>query len=62
MTATPLWFGPADRPLFGWLHVPDDGVVRGGAVLCPPVGYEAICAHRTFRVVAEELLPRLLRE
>src|SRR4051794_23359713 len=58
MSATPLWFGPRERPLFGWLHVPDDGQVRGGAVLCPPVGYEAICAHRTFRVVAEELAAR----
>jgi alpha-beta hydrolase superfamily lysophospholipase len=55
VSGTPTWFGPADRPLFGWLHVPDDGTARAGVVLCPPSGYEAVCSHRTLRVVAERL-------
>lgn len=58
MTATPVWFGPADRPLFGWLHQPASGRASGGVVLCPPVGYEYACAHRTFRTLAEELADR----
>ena len=57
-TATPTWFGPPDRPLFGWVHAPDGGAARGGVVLCPPSGYEAVCSHRTLRVVAECLAER----
>ena len=51
----PVWFGAADRPSFGWLHVPDDGTARAGVVLCPPLGYEYVCAHRTIRHLAEAL-------
>ena len=29
-----IWFGPADRPLFGWLHFPAE--VSAGVVLCRP--------------------------
>ena len=56
--ARPLWFGPDDRPLFGWLHAPVDGSVRGGVVLCQPMGIEAICTYFTYRVLAEELAQR----
>jgi pimeloyl-ACP methyl ester carboxylesterase len=58
VSATPLWFGPEDRPLFGWVHLPEGGQVRGAVVLCPPLGYEQLCAHRTFRVLAEHLAER----
>jgi alpha-beta hydrolase superfamily lysophospholipase len=37
------------------MHVPDDGAVRGAVVLCPALGLEAVCAHRTFRHLAERL-------
>ena len=56
--ATPLWFGPDDRPLFGWLHTPVGGVVRGGVVLCQPLGIEAICTYFSYRLLAEELAGR----
>jgi pimeloyl-ACP methyl ester carboxylesterase len=52
---TPLWFGPEDRRLFGWVHLPEGGTARAGVVLCQPVGYEYVSAHRTFRVLAERL-------
>lgn len=55
VTATPLWFGPSDRPLFGWLHLPEDGEVRGGVVLCQPLGIEAICVYFSYRLLAERL-------
>lgn len=53
--ATPLWFGPAARPLFGWLHLPASGHVRGGVVLFPPLAIEAICTYFTYRLLATRL-------
>ncbi len=55
---TPLYFGPADRPLFGWVHQPGDGLSRGAVVLCQPLLREYISAHCTFRMLAEELATR----
>jgi pimeloyl-ACP methyl ester carboxylesterase len=54
-SATPFWFGPKERPLFGWLHLPIDQVARGGVVLCPPLGIEAICVYFSYRALAERL-------
>ena len=53
--ATPLWFGPSHRPLFGWLHLPPGGVVRGGVVLCQPLGIEATCVYFSYRLLADRL-------
>lgn len=55
MSATPRWFGPPDRPLFGWFHLPDDGQARAWAVVCPPLGYEATGTHYTLRKLSEGL-------
>lgn len=52
---TQVWFGPSERPLYGWVSAPADGLARGGAVLCPPMGEEGRAAHRTFRRLAEAL-------
>jgi len=52
---TQVWFGPAGRPLYGWVSMPAGGLARGGAVLCPPMGEEGRSAHRTFRRLAESL-------
>ncbi len=57
-SATPLWFGPDDRPLFGWLHLPPDGRARGGVVLAQPLGIEAICTYFTYRLAAQALADR----
>jgi alpha-beta hydrolase superfamily lysophospholipase len=54
-THTQVWFGPEERPLFGWVSYPADGQVRGGVVVCPPFGDEARAAHRTVRRLAEDL-------
>ena len=54
----PLWFGPDERPLFGWVHAPNDGTARGAAVLCPPLFLEQDIAYYTFRRLAEELAAR----
>jgi alpha-beta hydrolase superfamily lysophospholipase len=51
---TPFWFGPEDRRLFGWLHAPAGGV-HAGVVLCPPLGYEYVCAYRTYVLLARRL-------
>src|SRR5688572_17337805 len=50
--ARPLFFGPDERPLFGWLHLPAAGL-KGALVVCNPFGYEAIYAHRSIRHFAE---------
>jgi pimeloyl-ACP methyl ester carboxylesterase len=49
------WFGPAERPLLGWLTTPEGGVGASGVVLVPPVGYEYWSSHRTLRTLAERL-------
>jgi alpha-beta hydrolase superfamily lysophospholipase len=51
----PFWFGPDERPLFGWLHVPADDQARGGVLLCPPLGVEAVSARYAYRDLADRL-------
>lgn len=58
MPTVPLWFTSGPHDLFGWLDHPPDGRIRGGVVLCPPIGYELISAHDTFRQLAEGLAER----
>jgi alpha-beta hydrolase superfamily lysophospholipase len=50
-----MWFGPEDGPLFGWLHVPEDRQARGGVLLCPTLGIEAVSAHYAQRRLADRL-------
>ena len=56
--ATPLWFGPDDRPLFGWLHTPVGGVVRGGAatVLDLPLDPTRTLHTLAVRAIANEVV------
>jgi len=53
--ARALWFGPVDRPLFGWLHVPEDGRARGGVLLTPTLGIEEVNARYAYRRIADRL-------
>jgi alpha-beta hydrolase superfamily lysophospholipase len=49
-----FYFGPDDRMLAGWLHVPRVNSRNDtGLVICQPFGYEAICSHRAARTLAE---------
>ncbi|MEY2458950.1 MAG: hypothetical protein QOG30_780 [Acidimicrobiaceae bacterium] len=52
---SPLWFGPDDERTFGWLHRPEDGRAAGAVLLCPPLGYEHICAYRAYHLLARRL-------
>jgi len=54
----PVWFGPSERPLFGWLHVPEDGMASGAVVLCPPLAHEHLLCYTTFQRLAQELASR----
>jgi alpha/beta superfamily hydrolase len=46
----PIFFGPDERALFGWLHRPPPARAPGaGLIICNPFGNEALCAHRTIR-------------
>jgi pimeloyl-ACP methyl ester carboxylesterase len=51
----PFWFGPNDRPLFGWLTRPVEGLVRGAVVCAPPIGREARGGRRAIRALARSL-------
>ena len=47
------YFGPTTRPRFGWLHRPAGPAGGAGLVIVPPFGYEAVCAQRSLRHLAE---------
>ena len=55
--SVPRYFGPAGARIFAWMHQLDthSGI---GVVLCPPLGYEAVQAHRPLRHLAERLHAR----
>lgn len=50
-----LWFGSADRPLFGRLTTPLGELTKGGVLLSPPIGRESRLARRALRTLAIEL-------
>jgi alpha-beta hydrolase superfamily lysophospholipase len=54
----PIVFGPQRRSLFGMCHAPAGPAKAVGVVLCNPLGYEALSAHRTYRHLAEHLAAR----
>ena len=54
-SAAGRWFGPAERPLLGWLSPTDAGAGEVGVLILPPVGYAYWSAHRTLRVIGERL-------
>jgi len=49
---TSLWFGSAERPLFGRLTAPTSGTALGGVLISPPIGREARLARGALRKVA----------
>lgn len=51
--ATALYFGPPERPRFGWLHSSPTANPKRGVVICSPFGYEAICSQRSLRHLAD---------
>ena len=54
---SPLWFGPADQPLRGWLHKPisDNTLTSRRIVIVPGFGYEELTSGWGLRALAEEL-------
>lgn len=47
------------QPLFAWLHQSAEGsAARHGVVICSPVGFEQLHAHRGLRHLADELARR----
>ncbi len=52
----PVVFGPSTKQLMGLYNAPAPEVAfAGSVVLCNPLGYEAMCANRTYRHLAERL-------
>lgn len=54
-TALPIYFGEPRYRCFGWYHEPQGDSPRAAVVVCPPLGHEAIYAHRALRHMAERL-------
>lgn len=52
---TPTFFGPAESPLFGVVHLPADNRVRGGVVICGSLGKEGMDSIRFQRILADDL-------
>ena len=54
-SVSPIYFGRARR-LFGWYHGTGERPRRDcGVVICNPLGYEELCAHRALRHWASSL-------
>jgi pimeloyl-ACP methyl ester carboxylesterase len=51
--AEACFFHGDDRARFGWVHRPAAPASGTALVIVPPFGYEAICAHRALRHLAE---------
>ena len=52
--AEPMYFGDGRR-LFGWYHGAHGAQRDCGVVICGPLGYEELCAHRALRHWADAL-------
>jgi alpha/beta superfamily hydrolase len=55
VSARAFYFGAHDRRAFGWLHSPKTQARGIGVVLCAPLAYEGVLAHRSLRRLAERL-------
>lgn len=49
------WFGPTERPLLGWLTVPESGAGTSCVLILPPIGYQYWSSHRSLRTLAERV-------
>jgi alpha-beta hydrolase superfamily lysophospholipase len=58
VSAPPIWFGPERGELLAMYHAPAAVSGKLGIVLCNPFGYEAMCTHRAYRHLAEQLAAR----
>ncbi len=54
-TEVPTFFGPAESPLFGVVHLPVDKQVRGGVLICGSLGKEGMDSVRLHRILADSL-------
>lgn len=54
----PLYFGPKDRPCFGWLALPADGTALGGVLIAPTLGREARASRRALRELSRSCAAR----
>jgi alpha-beta hydrolase superfamily lysophospholipase len=50
----PHFFSDPSRALFG-IHTPAHGLAETGIVICPPIGQEGLTAHRSLRILADQL-------
>ena len=51
----PTFFGPPEKSVFGVVHMPEDGRVRGTALICPPLAKEHFDTVRGLRLLADRI-------
>ena len=56
--AGPTWFGPVERPLFGWWHLPSTRSARATVVMAPAMARERLAADYSWRLLAARLADR----
>ena len=49
------WFGVGETSTLGFLHLPDDGIVTGGVIVCTALGYDHDRAYRGLNYLGQEL-------
>jgi pimeloyl-ACP methyl ester carboxylesterase len=54
VVATPTWLDLGPEPIAAWVHRPADERVRGGVLICPPIGRESIIAYQSIRFLADQ--------
>lgn len=54
----PVWFGPSDRTLCGWLTAPTSGIASQGVLLAPPIGRESRAGRQALRLAARRMARR----
>lgn len=55
---SPTYFGPAESPLFGVVHHPADGQVRGAVLVCGSLGKDYSDSLRGLRLLGDALAAR----
>lgn len=55
MRPSPTWFGPPERRLFGYFHIPEGARARGVVVMCGPLGREVANTQPVLQALSVQL-------
>ena len=55
MRPSPTWFGPPERRLFGYFHIPEGARARGVVIMCGPLGREVANTQPALQALSVQL-------